>query len=283
MNILLTGASGFIGSHIKHALLSDTKNKVITPSHKEADFNTFTQPENWLPLLQNIDTVINSVGIINETNTQHFSLLHSDAPIALFQACTQSKVKRIIQISALGADDNAFTAYQLSKLTADDVLRDLPLSWFVLRPSLVYGNGGASLALFKRLASFPFIPLPSAGKQKIQPVYIDDLVATVSQCLHAHNDCQTIDVVGPHAITLADYIQTIRLSQGKSKALIMNVSSALLLSLSHLGKHLFPLMHPDNLRMLQQGNTADVKPLTRFLRRSPLSVKTALNIMEDKQ
>jgi len=276
MNILLTGASGFIGKHIQHALQKDASIKLFTPSHKVADFTLFTSSKDWLPLLKNIDIVINSVGIINESKTQTFSLLHSDAPIALFQACTQSKVKRVIQISALGADDNAFTAYQRSKLTADDVLRDLPISWFVLRPSLVYGQGGASLALFKKIASFPLIPLPSAGKQTIQPVYIDDLVATVKQCLQADNDCQTIDVVGPHAITLADYIQAIRTSQGKSKALIMNLSSALLLSLAPIAKHLFPLLHPDNLRMLQQGNTADAQPLSDFLGRTPLDITTAL-------
>ena len=221
------------------------------------------------------------MGIISESNTQHFKEIHSDTPIALFQACTQSKVKRIIQISALGADSRAFTPYQLSKLAADNVLRKLPISWFILRPSLVYGKGGASLALFKRLAKLPIIPLPDAGKQKIQPIYIDDLVATVIQCLHATNNQQTIDVVGAKAISLADYLQAIRASQNKPKAIIVNIPSTFLLPLSNLGKQLFPLMHPDNLRMLQQGNTADVKPLVHFLGRKPLDINTAMLKMEN--
>ena len=280
MTVLLTGGSGFIGSYIKKALLN-LGYSLKTPSSNEANFSTPLSIEDWLPLLEGIDTVINTVGIISESKTQHFKEIHSDTPIALFQACTQSKVKRIIQISALGADSRAFTPYQLSKLAADNVLRKLPISWFILRPSLVYGKGGASLALFKRLAKLPIIPLPDAGKQKIQPIYIDDLVATVIQCLHATNNQQTIDVVGPKAISLADYLQAIRTAQNKPKAIIVNIPSTFLLPLSNLGKQLFPLMHPDNLRMLQQGNTADVKPLVHFLGRKPLDINTAMLKMEN--
>ena len=164
------------------------------------------------------------------------------------------------------------------------MLRDLPISWFILRPSLVYGKGGTSLAMFKRLASLAIIPLPDAGKQQIQAVYIDDLVATVSQCLQTNSqDCYTLNVVGPQPMSLADYIQAIRHSLDKNKALILPIPNNIILFISHLGKHLFPLMHPDNLRMLQHGNTADVKPLIDFLGRKPIALADALMHMGKAQ
>jgi len=273
MKILLTGASGFIGHHIKQALQAE--HELVTPSHQDADFNTTINVEDWLPLLKDIDVVIKSVGIIVETKNQTFSRLHSDAPIALFQACEQSGIKRVIQISALGADENAFAPYQTSKFAADNVLRDLALLSFILRPSLVYGEGGTSLAMFKWLALSPVIPLPDGGKQLIQPVHVSDIVATVKQCLQA-DDGQTIDVVGPQAMTLAEYIQAIRVSMGKAKARIIPIPIQLIIPVAQLGHYLIPIMHPDNMRMLQQGNTSDVSPLIAFIGRPPVPVEDAL-------
>jgi uncharacterized protein YbjT (DUF2867 family) len=281
MKILLTGSSGFIGRHIKQTL-DKTEHELVTPSHKEADFNIFNRAEQWLPLLKDIDVVINSVGIIVENKQQCFVQLHTHAPSALFQACVQSGVKRIIQISALGADQNAFTAYQKSKLAADNILRDLPLIWTILRPSLVYGEGGASLAMFSRLAALPLIPLPDGGRQQVQPVHISDLVAAVLQSLQADNK-QTIDIVGPQAITLAEYIQAIRVSLGKSKAHIISIPSALILASSQLGKYILPIMHPDNLRMLQQGSISDATPFSTLLGHLPLSVKEGLQKIKEEK
>ncbi len=285
MKILLTGASGFIGRHIKQALNEYREYELITPSHHDADFSINVTASHWLPLLKGVDVVINSVGIITETKHQSFSNLHSKAPIALFQACEKSHVKRVIQISALGADEHAFTPYQASKLVADNVLRELSLSAFVLRPSLVYGQGGASLAMFKCLASLPVIALPDAGNQRIQPVHISDLVATVEHCLLADcyslKTCKTIDIVGPSAITLAEYLSAIRAAlqeSEKSKARIIPIPAKYVLFAAQLAHYLIPILHPDNLRMLQQGNTADVTPLIEFLGRSPLAVNDGLLI-----
>ncbi|MEE9304582.1 MAG: NAD-dependent epimerase/dehydratase family protein [Thiotrichaceae bacterium] len=290
MKILLTGASGFIGHHIKQALRTISAYELITPSHQEVNFNTCVTSEDWLPLLEDIEVVINSVGIITETRHQRFSRLHSQAPIDLFQACEQSNVKHVIQISALGADKNAFTPYQKSKLAADNALRQSTLSWSILRPSLVYGESGKSLAMFKRLASLPLIPLPDAGKQYIQPVHVSDLVATVMRCLHQTSDGrdspthhQTIDVVGLNAMTLADYLQAIRVSAGKTPAKIIPIPYSLAMRAARIVRYVFPafsMMHPDNLRMLQQGNTADVAPLTTFLGRPPLSLEEGLKRLE---
>ena len=283
MKILLTGASGFIGCHIKHALNKCEDYELITPSHCDADYTINITTEDWLSLLEGIDVVINSVGIITETKQQSFSNLHSKAPIALFQACEQMGVKRVIQISALGVDEHAFTSYQTSKLEADNILRGLSLTAFILRPSLVYGQGGASLAMFERLASLPVIALPDAGNQWVQPVYISDLVATVEQCLqtdpYPSKACRTIDVVGPTAMTLAEYILAIRASlqkPAKYKARVIAIPSSFVLFVAQLVHHFIPIMHPDNLRMLQQGNTADVDPLITLLGRSPLAVEEGL-------
>ncbi len=275
MKILLTGASGFIGGHILRAL-EEAGHEVVPVSRRHGfDFTRMLTPEDWLPHLQGVEAAINSVGIIAETRGQTFEALHYRAPAALFRACVIAGVPRVVQISALGADEQAFTPYQLSKKAADDVLRDLPLAWFVLRPSLVYGAGGKSSAMFRFMANLPIIPLVGDGGQRIQPVHVSDVVAAVMQCLQAASSRRTLDMVGPYPLTFVEWLQTMQLEAGKKPALTLPIPLGLIMATAYAGRFIVPMLHPDNLRMLQRGNTADVQPLADFLGRMPLSVEEA--------
>lgn len=274
MNILLTGASGFIGQHLTKKLRAAGHHINGISRSNGYDFKQMTNKETWRPLLNNIDVVINCVGIISETPKQSFEALHHQAPAALFQACIDADVKRVIQISALGADEYSTAPYHISKKAADDVLRVLPLQWFVLRPSLVYGKGGKSTAFFKRLAQLPVLPLMEGGKQMIQPVYINDLIDTVMHCLTSNKTNITIDVVGAHAISFKNWLQLMRESEGKSKARIISIPFKLSLAVAKFAQYFIPLMQTENIRMLQKGNYADVKPLAEFIGHMPLDIKT---------
>ena len=273
MRVLLTGASGFIGGHARRAL--DRAGYAVVPADRRhgVDFDRMLTVEDWLPHLRDVDAVINSVGIIVEARGQTFENLHQRAPAALFRACARVGVRRVVQISALGADERAFTRYQRSKKAADDVLRGLPLEWFVLRPSLVYGEGGASAAMFQRIARLPVLPLAGAGRQFVQPVHVDDLVATLLQCLRSASGRLTLDVVGPRPLTLAEWLRVIRARLGRAPAPILAVPWWLAMAFASVARFALPILHPDNLRMLRRGNTADVAPLTAFLGRPPIGVE----------
>ncbi|MCG7918760.1 MAG: SDR family NAD(P)-dependent oxidoreductase, partial [Candidatus Thiodiazotropha taylori] len=186
MRVLITGASGFIGSHLTQALL-DKGHEVLAcvrnpePSKRrwpriisiKVDFSVDHEVEHWIGRLEGVDVVINAVGIIRETRTQTFDLLHRQTPIALFKACEKAAVKRVIQVSALGADDEAFSHYHLSKRAADCYLRASPIDWVIVMPSIVYGAGAKSMAFFKALSALPVIPLIDRGDQPIQPIHIN--------------------------------------------------------------------------------------------------------------
>jgi uncharacterized protein YbjT (DUF2867 family) len=278
MKILLTGATGFIGGHIKTALTTAGHELVPCSRQSGCDFNKMTAPEDWLPLLDGVDAVINAVGIIVETRQQHFDVLHRQAPSALFKACAEKGIKKVIQISALGADEQSFTAYQLSKKAADDTLRGLDtLDWFILQPSLVYGEGGESMKMFKLLASLPVIPLVGDGQYQVQPVHVSDVVATVRRCLEPDaNAQQTLAVVGAYPLSFADWLQKIRRSGGRKPAPLFKTPFALMLQFANIGKYVMPVMSPDNLKMLKAGNTADVGPITDFLGYTPLKPEEGL-------
>lgn len=267
---MLTGASGFLGKHITLVLQAAGHEVIPATRALGFDFNRMLDGKDWLASLQGVGAVINAVGIISETRTQSFARLHYQAPAALFKACAQTGVRRVIQISALGADDSAITPYHKSKKAADDVLRSLPLEWCVLRPSLVYGPGGKSLALFRRMALLPLIPVFAHGQQWIQPVHLSDLLAAILQCLSVVPVQRTIDVVGPSPVTYINWLQHIRRANGKATGHVLPLPFFLGMAGAQVLKYFLPMFHPDNLRMLQQGNTAAVEPFASFLGRMPL-------------
>jgi nucleoside-diphosphate-sugar epimerase len=281
MRILVTGSSGFIGRHLCERLQLEGHEVVSYKRGNGCDFNQMTTVDSWRDYLLDIDVVINCVGIISESRNQRFDTLHTDAPIALFKACEERGIKRVIQISALGVNDDAFTPYQLSKKAADDYLRqahDGPssLKYFVLQPSLIYGDGGSSFKLFRNLARLPLIAVPGKGEAMIQPVHISDVIEAIINCLDVEPTCQTISLVGPKALSYRDWLQAIRQSMGLKPAMIMPMPYRLLLPLAKLIAPIFPTLSPDNLKMLRAGSVDDVEVFQQLIGRSPQTIEEGL-------
>lgn len=269
MNILLTGATGFLGRHI-HAALRQAGHSVLPVARSRGyDFARLQTPADWAPLLTGVDAVVNAVGIIGETPGQEFDVLHTRAPQALFTSAHGAGIAKIVQISAQGADATAFSAYHLSKRAADDCVRALPQPGWVLRPGLVFGPGGGSQALFMRLARLPRIPVLGDGQQAVQPVYVGDVVSTVLACLDHEGPGQTLDFVRPEPVTFADWLQTLRQLQGLPPTGLVHLPWAL----AHLGAALagpfMPMARSENLRMLRQGHRADATAWLQFWGHNP--------------
>ncbi|WP_031432997.1 NAD(P)H-binding protein [Methylomarinum vadi] len=291
MNILLTGASGFIGRHILAELERGGHRVIACCRHPDRlyfksenttalmlDFTDLTEVYAWLPHLTDIDVVINCVGIIGETQTQRFAAVHRQAPIALFRAASQAGVKKVIQLSALCADATAVTPYHLSKKTADDALRKLEIDWYILQPSLVYGHGAHSMPFLQALSALPLLLTIDGGRQSLQPVHIDDVVAAVARCLQPSAPVrQTLALVGPEAINYIDLLKKLRRRLGKTSAPTVSLPENLARPVAWLGKLLGEqVLNPDNIKMLQAGNSASSAPLTQWLGRPPLSLSRQL-------
>lgn len=235
MVVLLTGASGFIGRHLANALV-EAHHQVICVTrdpakagdprfrYVAADFTRDFEMADWLPRLNGVDMVINAAGILREHGSQTFEAIHTRAPRALFAACARAGVQRVVQISALGADEAASSRYHLSKKEADDYLATLPLQSAIVQPSLVYGPGGTSARLFTTLASLPVIALPGNGEQMIQPVHIDDLTAAVLALLERPlRYGMRIPVVGAEPMSLKNFLSTLSEAMGLGRGFFVDV------------------------------------------------------------
>lgn len=219
--VLVTGAYGFLGLHIV-SRLAEAGHQVVGCGRDVAfgrrvlpdirwipcDFNQDTDVVAWLPRLDGVDAVVNCVGILQSDRRDRAGHIHADAPRALFAACERAGVRRVVQISALGAADDANTDYARSKAAGDAVLAAMDLDWVILRPSLVYTRsvyGGT--ALMRGLAGFPFVVPVFDGSQEFQPVHMKDLTAVVARFLEPDAPSQVIvPVVGPEKLKLDEIL-----------------------------------------------------------------------------
>lgn len=270
MNILLTGASGFIGRNLSQALMQAGHTVTPVSRHHGIDAQKL-HAHDWQILLENVQIVINAMGIIAPTWGQSFDTLHSQAPCALFEACERSTaVERVIQISALGCTEQAFSAFHRSKWIADERLRTSTTEWFVLRPSLVYGASGVSAQWFMRMARSPVFPQIGDGQQWVQPIHISDLVATALHCIQSPQTRKTLDMASERIWTWGDWVADMRAALQKPPALRLSMPLVLAKMACSVGQHLHPLMHPDNLRMLLTNSTCDPLDWIEFLGRRPI-------------
>lgn len=295
MRILLTGAYGFIGSHLAARLSGDGHHVVgcgrdLALGRRTApqvqwvrcDLNRDTTAEAWLPRLAGVDAVVNAAGILQASRRDDVDAIHFHAPAALFDACTMSGVRRVVQISALGVA--ADTAYAASKRAADRHLMALELDWVVLRPSLVYARscyGGTTL--FRALAAAPFlVPLPGAGDQRFQPIHIADLAAAVARLVQPDAPSRVVlSPVGPEVMTLRDIVLTLRRWLGFPARVVLPVPMPLVRLAARLGDlaHWFGFrgsLRSTALRQMAFGSTADVAPFVDAAGFAPRRMADAL-------
>ncbi|MCD2512997.1 SDR family oxidoreductase [Comamonas endophytica] len=223
MKVLVTGATGAIGSALVRALRAAHCEVVAAsrapadPAGLPVDLAAVPSRQWWAQQLQGVQVVVNAAGIIRESAGQSFDAVHTRGPQELFHGCVAAGVRHVIQISALGADEGAASAFHRSKKAADDLLRGLPVASTIVQPSLVYGPGVASAALFDSLATLPWLMLPRGGASAVQPVRLEDVVqGLVKLVTQPAAGQRTLAFVGPEPLTLREYLGQLRERQGIS-------------------------------------------------------------------
>lgn len=238
MRVLVLGASGFIGAAVCARLVAEgysvragarrpqaaARRAPAGPEWIAADFDLMSTSEAWTGALLGIDAVVNCVGVLQDGLGDSSEAAHQTGPAALFEACRLSGVRRLIHLSAVGADEAAGTAYARSKLGTEQVLAQSELDWLVLRPSLVIGRtvfGGS--ALIRGLAGFPGLIPMVGGEQVFRPVGLEDLAGVIVQCLAPGGPSRAVlEVAGPEAVSLRDMLVAYRRWLGFAPARVIS-------------------------------------------------------------
>ncbi len=283
MKVLVCGARGFIGARVSEALRQAGHEVLLGVRHpspgrvneRQVDFVHWRSPEAWRPALMGVDAVVNAVGVLRDGSQQPMRAIHAEAPEALFEACARQGVRRLIHVSALGIDGNP-TLYARTKLAAEEALmartRADQLDGVVLRPSIVFGQGGDSSQLFTLLARLPLLCLPAPVIQaRVQPVAVDELALGIANLLLPGGPPMRgiLNVVGPEALTLAEFIASLRRQMGRAPARVLPLPSLLSRWSARLGDQVpWTPWCTETLALLAQDNVAPAADFERVLGRT---------------
>jgi nucleoside-diphosphate-sugar epimerase len=281
MNILLCGARGFIGHALRSAL--ETAGHTVTGPGLSIDFCRDVTPAVWRPRLRGIDAVVNAVGVLRDTARRPMRSVHVDAPAALFDACAEAGVRRVVHVSALGIDV-AQVPYAVTKRAAEHHLLAHTaagrLDGVALRPSIVFGRGGASSSLFMTLARSPVLWAPKAMiSARVQPVSVRDLADAVVRLLTpggpAHGVTGLLPCVGPAPLTMAAFIVSLRRQGGHGQPWVQAQPDWLTRLSVAIGDRVTALpLCTETMALLAHDNVADPQAFAAVLGRPARPVDT---------
>jgi len=192
MNKLVTiyGGSGFIGRYIARRMAKAgwrVRVAVRRPNEAifvrpygvvgqvEPVFCNIRDDASVRAVMQGADAVVNCVGVLNEVGRNRFDAVQAEGAARVARIAAELGVDRLVQLSAIGADPDAASAYARSKAAGEAAVRLAFPQAVILRPSVVFG---AEDQFFNRFAAMtrlgPFLPVVGAGT-RFQPVYVDDV------------------------------------------------------------------------------------------------------------
>lgn len=229
MRVLVTGGYGLIGSAVLARLaraghqLVGAGRSVATARRRfgyvrwiEADVAKLTSASAWQPLLGGIDAVVNCVGVLQDGAHDDVRRVHVEGTCALFDACLQSGVRRVVHVSALGAAADGPTAFTRTKAAADAHLAGLDLDWVILRPGLVLAPvayGGT--AMLRALAAVPLLTPAIDADSRIQVVGVDEVAETVALCLGSGAPARVrFDLAQPRVYSFGEIVVAMRCTLG---------------------------------------------------------------------
>ena len=231
MNILVAGGSGYVGTALVDELtarghdvtvLARTPGDVDLPAgvaRVALDLTAASRAE-LTDALAGHDAVVNLVALsplfVPPGGEMH-ETVHLGGTEALVAAAETADVARFVQMSALGADPDGPTHYIRAKGAAERVVCDSALEWTVVRPSVVFGDGGEFVA-FTRALTTPYVTgLPGDGRTRFQPVWVGDLAPMLAECVEDDRHVgETYELGGPEVFTLAEVARLVYAAEGKS-------------------------------------------------------------------
>jgi uncharacterized protein YbjT (DUF2867 family) len=233
-NVLVLGGTGFVGAHVCEKLVRQGYS-VTVPTRRRKNAQKVQHLPGLTVLECNVhdeaaltramaghDAVINLVAILHGTPAA-FDNTHVILVQKLVRACHKSGVRRVVHVSAIGANDtrpgSAPSEYLRSKGRGEAVLlhpaqAGEALDVTVIRPSVIFGLEDKFLNLFARLqAVFPFMPLAGATA-RFQPVWVEDVaqavVSSLNRTVHSGESKvspRVFEACGPEVYTLRQLVE----------------------------------------------------------------------------
>jgi NADH dehydrogenase len=240
--ILVTGASGFVGSHLLPELLAAGHHVVAlvrTPragdvvvrrvpvalaANLELRSGDVLAPDTLVPALAGIDAVVHLVAIPRDWNGGKDLLrVNLGGTQNVIAAMRQAGIRRLVHLGAMAVEDRAELHYARSKSRAEQAVRSSGLEWTILKPSLQFGPRDGFFNLVADLVRIPapLVPVPGNGRSRFQPIHSGDVARCVRLALGRPATIgMAYDLGGPRYWTYREITEAVTRAVGRRRVVV---------------------------------------------------------------
>jgi len=215
---VVTGSFGYIGKYITRELLTRGREvkTVTTHPNKPNPFGknvsaspyNFDNPAKLTRKLKGCNVLFNTYWVRFNYRQWSFDKALENTK-TLFNCAKDAGIKKIVQISVTNPTESDSLAYYKGKALQEKALKELGVSYSIVRPTLVFGKEDILVNnIAWTIRKFPFVPIFGSGDYKVQPVFVEDL-ATIAVNASESNESVTIDAIGPEIFKYKELLQLI--------------------------------------------------------------------------
>jgi NADH dehydrogenase len=304
--ILVTGASGFVGSHAVPALVAaghrvvalartPTAGELVRSRVADADRarvetqrGDVTRPGSIGPALEGVDAVLHLVAIPRDhRGGADLRLVNTEGTRVVVEAMRAAGVRRLVHLGAMGVEDDPALHYASSKAKAEALVAASDLDWTILKPSLQFGPGDGFFNIIADLVRLSpgIVPVPGRGTARFQPIHSGDVARVVVAAL---DDPATIgatfELGGPRYWTYKEITQEVLRAIGKRR-LIAPVPVPLIRLVAGAAEAVrFPFpVATDQLRQLRLDNIGPLDLIASRFGFAPRPMEGALGYLRQRR
>ena len=271
--VTIFGGSGFLGRYVVRDLAKDGwRIRVAVRRPNEALFLRPMGEVGQIELIQanlrdepsiaraieDSGAVINLVGILHEGGHQSFEEIHIHGPARIAAAAAKAGVRRLVHVSAIGADEESTSAYGRSKAAGERALKSECPDATILRPSVLFGPEDHFFNRFANLARYsPALPLIGGGSTRLQPAYVGDVGQAIQRSLDdPASPGRIYELGGPRIYTFRELMELVLRLTDRRRLLISVPFALAKLQGVLLGLLPNPPLTLDQVRLLENDNIA---------------------------
>ncbi len=229
--ILVTGGTGFVGGHVVHELRGDDLpvRCLARDPHKASKLagwgcevvqGDMTDPASLRRAVAGADTVVHLVAI-RQGRERDFQRVMVDGTRDLLAAAGDAGVSRWVHMSALGTSEQTkdLVPYYRAKWETEALVRGSGIPYVIFRPSFVFARDGGILQTFLKLARLsPVTPITGNGRQRIQPIWADDLATYFGDAVTRDDVTGRVyELGGPDAVTWNEFWARLKRTLGQRR------------------------------------------------------------------